>query len=245
MTEQEATSQALADGITQAQINPSILAFYGYTAPAPTAGITVGQVVAPQEVTDSINALAAEAKSNSLPSAIIGEVTTILGWAKNVGLLTALGLMLCLIISGCSTDAAQREEKNRQTTEKALNAQHLAFEEGVIQYYVANETARINQLYNDALASATVAGNIPVTVANALSTQKARALSTMTQRVADMRAQQAQIQSNAVVLELYAQGMEAYFTNSAANFTQLQTAQAGILQFLQNYITPATAAPAK
>jgi hypothetical protein len=161
MTQEEAKALALKDGILEEQITPSILAYYGYVCPSPTAGGgPYGPAQTPQEVKDLLTQLDAEAKANQPITVAIAQLKTLLGWAKTAGLFS---LLVCLMLmTGCSSERAQQATDATEVAVRALNDQHLNFEEQFIGRYRGDETARIADLYEKAMASATT--TVPQTV---------------------------------------------------------------------------------
>ena len=240
MTETEARGLALADGIRLDQLTPEILRFYGYAAPAPTAGVAAGPIQAPEYVRAALDTLAAEAKSNNIPAAIAAEIKTLLGWAKSVGLIGALLFAAVLILPGCSSVAARKVTDDSALVVKALNDQHLAFEDAQVAYYRVEETKRVQEWYEKAVASVTVATTdgkkvIETNVAEALSKQRIALLQGIEQRVKDMRVQQAAICSNYATFLAYNQGMQAYFSQRATDYNSLKAAQDSVLEFLATF----------
>lgn len=159
MTESEARAQAIADGILESQINPQILAYYGYVVPNPTVGLQVGAVVVPQELQTDLEAIEAARKANQIPQQILGAVTGWLGWAKTNGLLKVGAVLVVLLLaSGCGdTTAVRRGVEQLDRSVKALNEQHLAFEDRFVKEFEEKETAKILALDAAARESATVA----------------------------------------------------------------------------------------
>jgi len=156
MTEQEAKAKAMADGILEEQITPQILAFYGYVCPLPTEGLVVGPVILPDTVKADILALQEEARKNSLPSVIVGQLKSVLGFIAQISGKAIVPVLMVLVLWGCGESTqAIRNVDQAAISVKALNEQHLGFEEKFIQRYVTEETARIQKLYADSEASAT------------------------------------------------------------------------------------------
>jgi hypothetical protein len=83
-------------------------------------------------------------------------VTGLLGWAKSNGIL-ALSVLLCLFIaSGCGdTAAVRRGVEQLDKSVKALNEQHLAFEDRFVKEFEENQTAKILEIDAAARESAT------------------------------------------------------------------------------------------
>lgn len=158
MTEREARAQAIADGILEPQITPQILAYYGYAVPNPTAGLQVGAVVVPDELKADLEAIEAARKANQIPQQILGAVTGWLGWAKSNGLLALSALFAIVIFAGCGdTTAVRRGVDQLDRSVKALNEQHLAFEDRFVREFEAQETAKILALDAAARDASTVA----------------------------------------------------------------------------------------
>lgn len=147
MTEQEARAAAIADGILESQIRPEHLAYYGYIVPNPTAGLQVGAVVVPSDLKADMEAIEAARKANLIPQQILGAVTGWLGWAKSAGILPMAVLLAILCCVGCGDTTAVRhgvEQLDRSV--KALNEQHLAFEDRFVAEFESRETAKILDL---------------------------------------------------------------------------------------------------
>jgi hypothetical protein len=157
MSEAEARAAAIADGIPEEAIKPAILAFYGYVSSTPTAGLEVGPVVLPDEVKADLLALQEEAKKNALPAQIATQLKSVLGFVMSIAGKGALCIALVLVLNGCgvSTQAVHSVDQAAISV-KALNDQHLSFEEKFIQDYKSKEVARIQELYTAAVSSATM-----------------------------------------------------------------------------------------
>jgi hypothetical protein len=156
MTEAEAKAKAMADGILEEQITPQILAFYGYVTELPTQGLVVGPVILPDTVKADILALQEEAKKNSLPSMIVTQLKSVLGFVAQISGKAIIPLVLVTVLLGCGESTqAIRNVDQAAVSVKALNEQHLAFEEKFVQKYQVEETSRIQKLYEDAMAAST------------------------------------------------------------------------------------------
>ncbi len=157
MTESEARAAAIADGILESQITPQILAYYGYVVPSPTAGLQVGAVVIPSELKADLEAIEAARKANQIPQQILGAVTGWLGWAKTNGILALSALLVVFLVAGCGdTTAVRRGVEQLDRSVKALNEQHLAFEDRFVKEFEEKETAKILALDAAARGSSTV-----------------------------------------------------------------------------------------
>lgn len=157
MTEAEARAQAIADGIPEEAITPAILAFYGYVPSTPTAGLQVGPVILPDAVKADILALQEEAKKNALPGQITTQLKSVLGFVMSIAGKGALIVTLVLLLNGCGTsEQAVHSVDQAAISVKALNDQHLSFEEKFINDYKTKEVARIQELHAAAVASATM-----------------------------------------------------------------------------------------
>ena len=245
----DAQAAAIADGIKAEQITPQILAFYGYVAPLPTDGGQYGPADTPDNVTAALNRLQTEATNNALPAAIMQEILTLLGFAKQIGWLLIVGAVL-MFANGCSTTEAQYVNAQQSVLVKALNDQWLDYSARNLTYYRDTETNRVNDLYNAAMTSAAkpdASGQlvVPVNVAEALQTQRVRALTGIATQVQAMQAQQAKICTNYAMFCQYNAGLQAYFQNQAVSFAALQAGQDAILQFLASFMAKPQPAPAK
>lgn len=155
MTQADARAAAIADGIQEDQVTPEIIAFYGHVPADPTAGLVVGPVYPPDRVRETLVNMGAEAKANQTIALAATEVKNLLGWLIGMGVKLSLAVVLTLALHGCgASTAAVRGVHETQASVKALNDQHLSFEETFIQNYRVNETDRIQDLYAKAMASA-------------------------------------------------------------------------------------------
>jgi hypothetical protein len=242
MTQEEAKQAALAAGIREDQITPQILAFYGYTPPAPTAGVVTGAVIPPETVKADIAALEKEAKENQIPAQFMSKVTNVLGWVKTIAVLVVL--MAVLVTPGCSNVQATNANAQAAVAVKALGEQHLAFEDSLISYYRTEETKRIDDLYAAGIKSATkvVDGRdvIETNIADALSKKRFELLADVEKRIADMRGQQAQICANYATFTAYNEGLKAYFTQKASTFDALKQSESTLMEFLKGFATKKT-----
>jgi hypothetical protein len=240
MTQDEAQAEAIADGIRADQITPQILAFYGYVSPLPTEGGSYGPADVPSNVTASLERLQAEQEANSLPTQILSEITTLLGFAKQIGWLLVVVSVLAAF-PGCSSTEAQSVNQQQSVLVQALNNQWIDYAARNLKYYRDSETNRVNDLYNSAMTSAAVkdaSGTlvVPVNVAEALQTQRLRALTGIATQVQAMQAQQAQICTNYAMFAQYNAGLQAYFQQQSVNFAALQAGQDAILGFLASFM---------
>jgi hypothetical protein len=113
--------------------------------------------VSSQVKTDLEN-LNAEMEANNIPVNISQFVTGILGWAKRNGIIPMGSIMslLLLCFTGCQSERAKHIVAQTTISVKALNDQHLSFEERFIEDYESKETTRILELYQAAVKSASM-----------------------------------------------------------------------------------------
>lgn len=147
-TEAEARAAAIADGIEEGRITPQILAYYGFIVTNPVAGMQAGGVIVPEQTKADLEALEAARKANQIPAQILSQVTGLLGWAKESGILKIAALCLALTLcSSCGDQrAALQNMEHLDTSVTALNNQHLDFEDRFIKDFEARTTEKILEL---------------------------------------------------------------------------------------------------
>jgi hypothetical protein len=78
---------------------------------------------------------------------------TVLGFVKQIAGKGLMILAVLALLNGCQSTQAVHTVDQAAISVKALNEQHLAFEEKFIQKYEVEETARIQALYEAGMAS--------------------------------------------------------------------------------------------
>jgi hypothetical protein len=233
LTREEAKAKAIAAGIPEGQLTEAIIALFGYDPANPTEGLEVGPVISTSEQLQDLRNLKAESDANNLPKNIASGVKVALGIAAKFGLLSLVLCAMLLAVPGCATTQAQRTVAQMERSVKALNDQHIAMEERQIAYYEINETNRIDDLYQKAVASATnPAGLIDAKVAQVVYDQRMERMAKAKEIVAKMRAQQALICLNAANAQAYGEGLKAYFQDQAISFDSIKQAQDQLIEML-------------
>lgn len=243
MDEKEAKQKALAAGIEETHITPEILVAFGAEVHAPTEG-GMYSIVVPQAVIDQdLTLLEQEMKNNSLPANIAKAVGNVLGILKMAGVGLCLAVMV--LLAGCgSSEQARKAEEQQATLVKALNDQHLDFENRCINDFQAKEKVRIDGLLETAMKSATVKQAdgtlvVPVDVANGLQKRRTDLLSELLSAVQLMRQQQATICGNYTAFLQYNNAMKNYLDQKAMDFAALSAALQQLKDTLTTLNTPA------
>lgn len=234
----EARSKALAAQVPEADLTPEVIALYanGKRIGDPTADVQAGQVVSDAEAKESLSMLQKEAAANNwgpLAAKLIGKVA---------GFMVVLMLCVSLVmLGGCSNEAAQRANDQILLSTIALDQQHTANAEALIEYYQTNEHARIDALYDAAMASVVKklpdgSESINPKTADALMRERLDQYAKVERNVKAMREKLRTISLNAAQVAKLSEGMKAYFEKKADNIAALNQATDTALEFLDKFL---------
>ena len=157
-----------------------------------------------------------------------------------------LGLFIGTFCGGCSASTAPAAlAAQTGASIQAYQTDMSAMVEAIIAGYRADEQARVDDLYNAAVASHTdAAGKGDVAAIQGLQTIRLQKYAAIEAVCTAMRAKFQSANVNAANALVGASGLQQYFANAASNAQTMQQAETGAIQLLQAYLgqknTPTT-----